>query len=159
MYKTYNIKLTRKMKTPKRIKAISIINYILAGITIIIGALYLYSGITFLTQGGAQIQQVFGAFSKLTQVESFYSLFIYIPIILGIIFLIISLLLILIGINLSKRKKWAYILEIIFGILWVIIWSIELFKGAFLNLIFIIPALIILYLLFTEKTRKFFRRE
>lgn len=146
------------MKTPKGIKIVSLVNYILAIIGIILGIISISGGIMFLVKGEEQIQQAFGGFSGLIQVENFYSLLAFIPIILGVLALIISLLLILTGINLLKGKKWAYLLEIILGIFWIIAWSIELFRGAYLNLILIIPILVILlYLLFNKKAKEYFR--
>ena len=146
------------MKTPKGVKTISVINYILAAIGIILGILYIMGGVSFLISGEEQIQQVLGEYAGTVQVENFYYLLVFIPIIIGILVLIISLLLILTGINLSRGKKWAYILEIILGILWIITWSIELFRGAYLNLIMVIPMLIILiYLLSSKTVKKYFR--
>jgi len=56
-----------------------------------------------------------------------------------------------------KGKNWAKISEIVLMVLWTILWSIELFKGNFLNLIMIVPSLVILfYLIFSKKVKNFF---
>ena len=78
--------------------------------------------------------------------------------ILGGLLLILGIINIFIAKGLWKGKNWARVFLIVLMILWTIIWSIELFKGYFLNLIVIGPSLIILfYLFFSKKVKSFFK--
>ena len=88
---------------------------------------------------------------------AFYTNFGFIALGVGIIFTLLSTFLIIVGMKMWKGKNWARISEIVLMVLWTILWSIELFKGNFLNLIMIIPSLIIFfYLIFSKKVKHFF---
>jgi hypothetical protein len=152
-------------KTPTGIKIISILNYILAVFGILFAIAGIIGGIYFAISGGSMASQIFGFDSQPgtlgseinSKAETFYTNFGFIALVVGIIFALLSIFMIIVGINMWKGKNWARISEIILIFLWTILWSIELFKENFLNLIMIIPALIVFfYLIFSNNVKNFF---
>lgn len=147
----YSKLLEKAESQPVGIKVISIINYVLASFVFVLGLFTIYGGYYFIKNGHSFGNQIFGGVfgSSLSQ---FYTSSGYLFLLFGIFSIILCLLLIIIGINLWKGKRWAKVGEIVLSFLWVLLWSLELFKGAYLNIIFVIPGLIILiYLLFRFK--------
>lgn len=160
-----NKNISNQKNTPVGIKAISILNYILGFIGILFAVAAIIGGIYFVINGGSMASQIFGFGSQAgtlgaeinAKTGTFYTYFGFITISIGIVSGILSILAIIIGIKMWKGKNWAKITQIILSVLWAILWSIELFKGAFLNLIMIIPSLIIiLYLISSKKVKDFF---
>lgn len=151
-------------KVPVGVKIIAILNYLLSAIAILFALAGIIGGIAFISNGSSFAQNLFGSFGSGTlgdlitgEAGRFYTSFGFIALIIGILSFIVALLLIIFGINLWKGKNWARIWETILVSLWVIVWAIELFRGAFLNLIIIIPSLIVIfYLIFSSRVKEHF---
>ncbi len=153
-------------KIPTGIKVISILNYIFAVFGILFAIAGIIGGIYFAINGGSMASQIFGLGNSQagtlgadinSKAGAFYTNFGFIALIVGIIFALLSTFLIIVGMKMWKGKNWARISEIVLMVLWTILWSIELFKGNFLNLIMIIPSLIIFfYLIFSKNAKNFF---
>jgi len=153
-------KISPVRSRPKGILVVSILNYIIAGLLIIVSLFSIFGGVYFITNGVEAAGQ--NALIELFPVsidepESFFQVFGAILIVMGVVILTLSVFAIVVGINLSKGKKWALISEYILLILWIIIWLFGLFGGPILNLIPIIPALIVLaYLILSKDSKSFF---
>lgn len=152
-------------KIPTGVKVISVLNYIFAVFGILFAIAGIIGGIYFAINGGSMALEIFGIGSQPgtlgaeinSKAGAFYTNFGFIALGVGIIFALLSTFLIIVGMKMWKGKNWARISEIILMILWTILWSIELFKGNFLNLIMIIPSLIIFfYLIFSKNVNLFF---
>ena len=152
-------------KIPTGVKIISILNYIFAVFGILFAIAGIIGGIYFAINGGSMASQIFGIGSQpgtlgaeiSSKAETFYSNFGFIALGIGVVFALLSIFMIIIGMKMWKGKNWARLSEIVLMVLWTILWSIELFKGNFLNLIMIIPALIIFfYLVFSKNVKNFF---
>jgi len=153
-------------KIPTGIKVISIINYIFAVFGILFAVAGIIGGIYFAINGGSMASQIFGLSNSQTgtlgaeinsSAGAFYTNFGLIALGVGIIFVLLSTFLIIVGMKMWKGRNWARISEIVLMVLWTILWSIELFNGNFLNLIMIIPSLTIsFYLIFSKKVKNFF---
>jgi len=139
-------------------KILSVINYIFVAVFILFSLVLVIGGIYFLLNKDSLIEQLFGgslsgAFGTQinTAFSTFYGSFGWIALAIGIFFLVFSIFLFFVGVGLWKAKKWARISEIILSVLWIVLWSIELFNGALFNLIPIFPSLIVLgYLIFNK---------
>ena len=152
-------------KTPTGIKIISILNYIFSVFGILFTIIGIIGGIYFIFNGGSMASQIFGGSSQPgtlgaeinTKAGAFYTNFGLIALGAGIFSGLLSTFLIIVGSKMWKGKNWARISEIVLMIMWIILWSIELFKGSLLNIVPIVPALIIIfYLIFSKNVRSFF---
>ena len=152
-------------KCPTGVKVISVINYIFAVLGILFAIAAIIGGIYFIFNGGSMASQIFGGGSQPgtlgaevnAKAGAFYTNFGFIALGVGILVGLISTFAIIIGSKMWKGKNWARISEIILMVVWIILWSIELFKGSLGNLVMIIPAIVVIfYLIFCKKVKNFF---
>jgi len=146
----------QQKQIPTGVKIISILNYIFAGLSGLIFLMGVIGGITFMANGDSFASQIFGN-SIGGNFGQFYSNFGLISFLFGILFGLFAFLLILFAINMRKGKNWAKISEIIFILLWIVAWSLELFRGSFGNLVIVVPLWIaFFYLVLSSKVKNFF---
>ncbi len=151
-----------RVELPLFVKVVAILLFISAGLTIVMGLLFILAGIigdSFLSV--SEIQEIFNTDPNLSESDLFVgSLLLRFLVVFGILMLILGIIDILIGIGLFKRKNWARILVVILSIIGMASGIIKVFTGVFIGIIDVfVLGIVAWYFTYHKDVKRAFREK